>query len=162
MGRRGPKPAPSALRVLRGDRPDRINRREPQPITTGIEPPEWLAGDALDKWRDLVPRLMALGILGNTDIDALVRYCVTWVEWRRHQDICARGGDIMVMKDENGRVRYAQVAVSFTIMTKTDKILQSIAQEFGGTPSSRSTIVGSAVKPEADPLNAFLKKYGTA
>jgi P27 family predicted phage terminase small subunit len=160
MATRGRPKEPTRLRLLRGNPGKRpANPQEPQPITTGIEPPAWMTGDALEKWHDLVPRLLALGILGNTDIDALVRYCVTWVEWRRHQDICARGGDVMVMKDENGRVRYAQVAASFTIMTKCDKILQSIAQEFGGTPAARARLSTNEAK-QNDPLAAFLAKHG--
>ena len=159
---RGRRPMPAAVRIAKGTHLERLNRNEPKPAADSVVPPAWLEGDALDKWHELTPQLIALNIATNLDVDALARYCVTWVEWRKHLAVCQKGGDVLVLRSETGAVRFASVAPSATLVAKYGRELLRLAQEFGLTPSSRSTIVGSAVKPEADPLNAFLKKYGTA
>ncbi|MFD7319546.1 hypothetical protein ACFV9D_00420 [Streptomyces sp. NPDC059875] len=56
-GRRGPAPKPTALRVLHGDRKDRINTGEPQPDEGEITPPVWLSNGALEVWRILADEL---------------------------------------------------------------------------------------------------------
>jgi phage terminase small subunit len=73
--------------------------------------------------------------------------------------ICQKGGDVLVLRSETGAVRFASVAPSATLVGKYGRELLRLAQEFGLTPSSRSTIVGSAAKPEADPLGRFLQKW---
>ena len=42
MGKRGPKGKPTSLRVLDGDREDRINRNEPLPGQGDVVAPEWI------------------------------------------------------------------------------------------------------------------------
>jgi P27 family predicted phage terminase small subunit len=150
---------PAAIRIAKGTHLERLNRNEPKPPADSVVPPPWLEGDALDKWNEVAAQLLALGILTNIDVDALSRYCVTWQEWRKHLAICQKGGDVLVLRSESGAVRFASVAPSATLVGKYGRELLRLAQEFGLTPSSRSTIVGSAVRPEADPLQTFLAKH---
>jgi phage terminase small subunit len=60
MGKRGPAPAPTALKLVKGTHPSRVNRKEPKPAEREVKPPSWLEGVALEVWRyyapDLVPR----------------------------------------------------------------------------------------------------------
>ena len=65
MGRRGPKPTPTALKILRGNPGHRpINADEPQPKPAkSLRPPAWLDPKAARIWRELGPRLHALGLL---------------------------------------------------------------------------------------------------
>lgn len=55
MGKRGPAPKPTALRVLHGDRKDRINDAEPQPAEGEVTAPEELSDDARAIWDQLPP-----------------------------------------------------------------------------------------------------------
>ncbi len=75
MGRRGPPPKPTALRVLHGDRKDRINTSEPSPAAAEVRPPDWLGGEALGVWRRLAPDLERKGVLSAWDVEAFAVYC---------------------------------------------------------------------------------------
>jgi hypothetical protein len=46
MGKRGPVAKPTSLRILHGDRKDRINTSEPVPPTSEITSPDWLSDKA--------------------------------------------------------------------------------------------------------------------
>ena len=160
MGRRGVKPMPSALRIARGTHLERLNQHEPQPPADNVVPPSWLEGDALAKWHELAPQLTALRVMTNLDVDALARYCITFAEWRKHLSFCQKGGDVLVLKDDTGRVKFASVSPSATLVNKYATQLLRIGQEFGMTPSSRSQIVAGAGQPAADdPMAKFLAKY---
>jgi P27 family predicted phage terminase small subunit len=158
MGQRGRPKQPTALRILRGNPGKRpIPENEPQPAADAIEPPAWVTGPALDKWHEVVPKLVAMGLMTNADTDTIGHYCVTFVEWLKHLGLCQRGADIIVMKDEAGKVRYAQVSPSATLVHKMGAQLLKIAREFGMTPSSRTGIASNEAG-QNDPLAAFLSK----
>lgn len=70
MGKRGPAPKPTGLRVLHGDRADRINRDEPQPDEGDVQPPAWLGEAALEVWHTLADELTAKGVLTAWDVEA--------------------------------------------------------------------------------------------
>lgn len=75
MGKRGPAPAPTALRLVRGDRKSRINRNEPLPPETDPRPPSWLGRDALAVWKRLAPSLEKAGVLKAWDVDNFAAFC---------------------------------------------------------------------------------------
>lgn len=75
MGSRGPQGKPTNLRVLHGDREDRINRNEPQPDTTAVEPPEWLGDRACEVWAKYAPDLIAKKVLTAWDVEAFANFC---------------------------------------------------------------------------------------
>ena len=158
MARRGRKPKPTSLKILAGTRSDRINHSEPVVPADRFDPPSWLEGPALVKWHELAPQLVTAGVARNLDVDSLARYCWTWHQWQKHSRLCERGADVLVMKDEStGKVRYAQVAPSATLVVKYGAILARLESEFGMTPSSRSSIVTGQVP--ADPIDAWLQKW---
>lgn len=75
MGKRGPEPKPTALRVLHGDRKDRINDAEPVAPEVEVRPPEELSDEAREIWTRLAPSLIAVGVLTVWDIDAFQITC---------------------------------------------------------------------------------------
>ena len=76
MGKRGPKPKPSALRVFEGKpghhRP--IDPREPKP-TGKAHAPDWLDDAAREVWLSTAPTLEAIGLLSDLDVNAFANYC---------------------------------------------------------------------------------------
>ncbi len=81
---RGRKPVPTKLKLLRGNPGKRtLNDREPQIDPSTPEPPDWLEGEARDKWFEVCDKLGDLGILTHVDADVLTLYCRTWVRWVR-------------------------------------------------------------------------------
>jgi len=157
MAKPGRRPIPKNLRILRGVHLERVNDAEPEPPTTNLEPPAWIGnGEALAKWRELVPLLVSMRVFTDADRDAVARYCCLHERWVAALDVCRRGFEVMHHKDANGRVYNSQVSPYATIVSKMHAQLLRIAAEFGMTPSSRTTLKGSAAPEKADPLQAWL------
>jgi len=141
---RGPKPAPTALRLLRGDRPSRINHAEPIAPVGNTEPPSWLEGAALEKWRELVPLLQKMNLLTDADRDGVGRYCIAFERYVHALGICRKGLDVMHHKGPNGRIVSSQVSPFASLLRRYADAMDRAAAEFGLTPSARSRIVGTA------------------
>lgn len=156
MGKRGPKPLPTAIRLARGTyRPDRAAFNEP--IASGRpKAPAMLKGnpDALKEFRRLVKELSALGILGSVDANALARYSVLWVRWRQAEEMLKKTGDTLVIRDAEGRVKHVLPSPHVSIARSLSEQLGRLEGEFGMTPSSRSRI---EVQPPAPAANADTK-----
>lgn len=153
MGKRGPKPLPTAIRLARGTyRPDRSAFNEP--IATGKpKPPAVLKGnpDALKEFRRLVKELSTLGILGSVDANALARYAVLWVRWRQAEEMLKKTGDTLAIRDREGKVKTVVASPHVAIARSLSEQLGRLEGEFGMTPSSRSRI---EVQPPAPPAEA--------
>lgn len=61
MGRRGPKPAPTALKIAAGVRADRVNMDSPTGPPGDPEPPSWLAPDQRAAWDQAIPLVREMG-----------------------------------------------------------------------------------------------------
>ena len=138
MGRRGPRPKPTALKILAGNPGKRpLNHREPKPRTGILRCPTWLDKEARACWKRLIPELKLMGVLGRIDVDALINYCDTWSRWKRAILFLQKSGDVYSVKDDDGKVKYVaqwpQVAVARNLLTA----LNRYQQEFGMTPASR-------------------------
>lgn len=158
MAKPGRPKQPTQLRILRGNpSKEKIPTDEPQPAADRIAPPAFCTGAAADKFNELAPQLHAIGVLTNVDLDALGRYCVIHVEWVKHIGICQRGGDILIGRDDSGRVKYTQVGPSATLVRQHGQTLLRLAQEFGLTPSSR-TALSTTEAGTGDPLSTWLQK----
>ena len=127
--KRGPKPKPTAIKLLENCRADRVNGDEPSFRPGSDAPPDWLDGLALEHWRELTPILSEGRILSAADRSNLVLLCELYKQWRDDPT------DLKVID------RYIRLSL-----------------EFGMTPSSRSRIKVSPEKPadEAARLDAFL------
>lgn len=123
--KRGPKPRPTALKILEGAQPCRINGDEPTFRPGSDSPPDWLDGLAREHWEELVPVLAEGRILSAADRSNLVLLCQLYRGWRE---------DPTDLKVINQYVR--------------------LSLEFGMTPSSRSRLKAAPEKPK-DEVQAF-------
>lgn len=141
MGRRGPPPKPTKLRVLQGNPSHRpLNRDEPKPASGLPRCPDWLPETAKAEWRRVARLLRALGVLTRVDADALTVYCQTYARWRAAEEFLAKHGEVYPLRDENGRVRYMQQFPQVSIARHLAQLVRAYQQEFGMTPSSRSRV----------------------
>lgn len=159
MGRRGPRPQPSALRVLRGSRRSSDVSCEPAPPEGDIRPPLWLAGPALQKWNELLPLLQGVRVMTQADVGALARYCDSFAWWRRCRDTIEAQGDTITIRDANGAEKYHQQRPEVGIVNKLAQQLHRLEVEFGLTPSARRTIHVSPQQPR-DELEEFFLAHG--
>ena len=135
MSRPGPPPTPTALRVLKGDRPYRINKHEPRPRKATPQPPAWLTPAALVLWQAALLELDAMGIMTPADSTALGLYAQALAEYVDAKAIVARAGLIVKGRDGN-------LVANPACRIERDRwnMVHRMGAEFGFTPSARVTI----------------------
>jgi len=140
MGKRGPRPTPTAILKLRGSRRAGGRKGEPRPERRRPACPRWLDQAAKACWKQIVPQLEAMGVLTRIDANAVVRYCVLWSRWLQAEQFIAKHGAVYPLKDNSGRIRCLQQFPQVAIAHRLSIALSKIEAEFGMTPSSRSRI----------------------
>lgn len=141
MGRRGPPPTPTSLRLLAGNPGKRpINTREPKPRNDVPRCPAWLGKEAKKVWRRMVPQLRDMRVLTAVDGEALATFCQTYVRWRQAEEFIEKHGVAYPLRDDKGNVRCMQQFPQVSIARNLLLILRSFFQEFGMTPASRTRI----------------------
>ena len=153
MGKRGPQPQPTALKLLHGYRADRVNDAEPLPSAEPVQCPDWLEPDAQEVWQRLAPDLLAQGVLTHWDVDCLAVFAQAVVHYRRAVTIVNQSGQLLqqtrgdrpsVMRNPAAQLARDQAA-----------IIRAFAQEFGLTPAARSQLV-SPVRQQASSSERLL------
>ncbi|WP_394621288.1 phage terminase small subunit P27 family [Lentzea sp. JNUCC 0626] len=135
MGKRGPSPKPTALRLLHGDRADRINTDEPTPRTGLPHCPDDASDEVRQVWDYTVAELQVMGLAFPADRDSLRCYCEAVVAHRRSSAVLAKSA-ILVKGIHGGMVRNP----ALQIQRDAAMTIRAFAGEFGLTPSARSTI----------------------
>lgn len=144
MGRRGPQPKPTALRVLHGDRKDRINTDEPQPREGLPTCPREVDPAVRKVWDYTIAELAQMKVVTPADRDPLLAYCEAVVLHRRASAMLADAG-FSERALNGGSAKHPAVS----IQRDAAATMRAYAQEFGLTPSSRSGIrTGGAAKAD--------------
>jgi len=145
VGRRGPAPQPTNIRLLHGNPSKRtFNKREPQPRRERPSCPRWLKGEARKEWQRVIPELDRLRLLTVVDRAALATYCQAWSRYVEAEAMLSKIGSILKAKDSD----YFQISPYATISKQNALLVKAFCQEFGLTPASRTRI--SVPKPPDD------------
>lgn len=158
MGRRGPKPQPTAIKIARGNPGKRrINRREPKPEAVAPSCPSWLDREGKRVWNELLPQLQRMGVLSRIDRNALARYCAIWSRWRRAEKTIEREGATYTIYAEDGvTVRTICPRPEVAIANKAATELRQLEAVFGMNPSARSSL--KVEQAPVDEFAAFLRE----
>ena len=125
MGKRGPKPTPTAVLSLRGSWLAKKRGDDVTPARLEATPPApaRLPEDAARIWNATAPEMAATGVLTALDLGAFERKCRTEALWRRQarqveesDEICAR---------------------AVRTLAKLDEALSRMEKNFGLTPADR-------------------------
>jgi P27 family predicted phage terminase small subunit len=127
---------PTALKILHGDRPDRINDRAPVPPTTDVVRPEWLSPAAVAVWDRLAPDLVRTRVLTAWDVDAFARFC--WAAATSVALMAEIDRDGPLVPGARGRELVRHRALS--VLRQLDAELLAIGGRFGLTPADRDRI----------------------
>lgn len=152
MGKRGPQPQPTALKLERGTPGHRpLNNAEPDlPAPKGVAPPKGMKGRARTEWIRLAADLVSRGVLTVGDMHAFEEYC-TLV------------GEVDHYEKEMVHNRTAAHTLGYAnYLLKLRTQLRQQAAHLGLTPSSRSGV--KAVKVVATKSAAATKRerfFGT-
>lgn len=158
MGRRGPRPQPTSLKILRGNPGCRlINASEPKPPADGIAMPPHLGEVAAARWRELLPMLQAVRVMTRADVEALARYCDTYEWWLAVRAKLKAEGDTYPILNDGGQVKYIAQRPEVSIAHKLAQQLRQLEADFGLSPAAR---VSLKVEPDAQQestIEKFLK-----
>lgn len=155
MSRRGAKPVPTALKVLRGTlRAGRRNDGEAAPGRAVPSCPPELGATAKREWKRISRELAGMGLLGRIDRAALALYCDAWGRWVEAIDALRQYG--VVMKSPNG---YPMQSPYLAIANKAAEQVRLLLGEFGMSPSSR-TRVRAEPAPQQDDDSEFERLFG--
>lgn len=162
MGKRGPPPKPTRLRVIQGNPGRRpLPKKEAQPELGIPERPSHLDAIASAEWERVADELHQVGLLAKIDSSMLAAYCQAYARWRTAEESIARMArndphtQGLIIKTGNGNaVQNPLVGVA----NRALQIMMRAAGEFGMTPSARARIAAakSEIKDD-DPAEAFFK-----
>ena len=155
MGRRGPKPIPTQLKILRGNPGKQVlNADEPQPPTDGIVMPPHLGPVASARWAELLPMLQATRVMTRADVEALARYCDTYEWWLAVRAKLKAEGDTYPILNDGGEIKYIAQRPEVAIAHKLAQQLRQLEADFGLSPAAR---VSLKVEPDAKPQSTLEK-----
>jgi phage terminase small subunit len=147
MGRRGPKPQPTALKIARGNPHGHALPEEPQfdpPSVTA--PPADLTGFARDEWVAQIDTLKARGVITENDLGQFRMYCVLA---GKERDLANHLSSLK--RWTSNRMKLERIYLQLAARSAAQ------AAHFGITPSSRSGVV--AVKSTANVADAKRSRF---
>ena len=151
MGRRGRKPAPTALKILKGVHACRRNDNEPAVPAGKPARPAKLTRRQAKHWRELVALLEAMQVLTRADGPALALYIQAYELAATARDDWQERG-ITVINPSGAHVQNPSVRTEHAATAHMIRLLC----EFGLTPSARSQL--TAARPAGDELEQFLER----
>lgn len=163
---KGRKPLPTEIKRTRGTlRKHRTTDGEMELPTVNSDlpaPPEWLTDNGKAEWITVTSDLNKAGILAYADLSLVAMYCneiSTYIECQ--EQMAKMSTRVMVIKDDAGKVKYAQQLPYQKIANDCVEKALKLAAEFGLTPSAR-TRIGTLTKDKkgdkkgwADLINQF-------
>lgn len=135
---KGRKPAPTMLKLLRGNPGRRpLNTDEPVPPALDVEPTPWELKDqhARAEWKRIAPGLIACGQVTMADRTLLVAYCLKYGQWLRLEEEALRHP--LIVKGAAGNP-ISNPAVR--LANQTLDLLIRAAAELGITPTARTRV----------------------
>ncbi len=161
MGKRGPAPTPTNLRVLRGNPGQRaLPQNEPKPRPVAPARPTWLDPEAKREWKRIAPELERLGLLTALDGAALTAYCETWatfVRARRELRAYVRANKTIMLEYVNqAGAANLMPHPAIKVAREAAAQLKVFAAQFGLTPAARTGIEVPGPDEGAD-LDALLR-----
>jgi P27 family predicted phage terminase small subunit len=130
----GRPPKPTHLKILEGEREDRINRNEPQPSEGVIEPTAPLSPAAQKVWDRLVPDLVAKKVLTPWDLDQFVVFCNSVGIYHECHELM--GSNYLDTGAAGGVIK----SPYWQIMRDCQATMTQIGSRYGLTPSDRARL----------------------
>jgi len=141
VGRRGPSPLPTKVKLLRGEtRPSRLNFHEPMPSADIPKMPAYMADEAKVVWRRVLRDMRHTGVIRAADTDVLRAYCESVARYQYAGQLLAQSGPLV--RGQRGEL--VKNPLHQVVRDNADGLRQ-FARELGLSPSAR---VGLRIDPE--------------
>lgn len=134
MGKRGPKPKPTSLRVIEGN-PGRLPINGAEPIPSGVpDCPDYMSDDAKTKWRDIMESVPP-GMITSADSPLLEAYCEAWATHKKATELMkSTPGDLFGDNITAG----GKASIYLKIRSDAARTMASLATRLGLSPADRS------------------------
>jgi P27 family predicted phage terminase small subunit len=134
---------PTNLKVLHGDRPDRINRQEPLPEPKVVMPGDLSTG-AKKVWKRLAPDLQKKGVLTSWDIDEFASFCDAVARHAEARKQLDKEGEVVESPvfNRNGEMTGYRKELSkwWQVWKGANEAMLRYGARFGMSPSDRSQL----------------------
>lgn len=163
LGKRGPQPKPTVLKVLEGNPGKRkLNQSEPTPpkAMSVPRPPKRLLPAARAEWKRLAPMLVTLGVVTEADWPAFTELCQCYAYYLAVDERITQEGSAGAYKTQTTDSGYEMKHPLLSIRQQHLDAWRRALADFGLTPASRSHIIGieSANRREpSDPMERVLR-----
>ena len=156
MGRRGPAPEPTDLRILRGNRGRRrIIGQEPAPLQKlPKEAPDFLDENAKAEYSRILPDLEAAGLGTRLDLAAVATYCCAFARYTQAEKALAEAGSVLTTPTG---IKYPHPLLK--VLRLAAQQMRPLLADLGLMPAARSRIRVTPPAPTSD-LQKFLAKHG--
>ena len=155
MGKRGPVPKPTALRVVEGN-PSHHKKRapgrtEPTAEPVRLVPPKGLGRDAKARFSQLSEKLFKLGITLSVDRDVLIAYCDAYARGKVMKLHCETFG--YTYTTDSGMRR---IVPEYIILERERAVCFRLGGELGIGPAARTRLTVNKEGEEDDFEARFL------
>jgi P27 family predicted phage terminase small subunit len=150
-GRGGRKPHPTALKLIDGTQPCRINFNEPKAPVGAPEMPGYFDDFERHGWTTFIRDVERLGLLSTVDSHAAALYAVAYARGRRARDAIQAEG-LLINGSHGGKVSNPCVG----ILERAERVMISLLSLYGLSPSDRSRL--KATESVEDEFDKFLRE----
>lgn len=134
MGKRGPTPAPTHLKVLKGEKEYRINRDEPVPADSDeIVVPE-MSEEARAVWDQLAPDLIDKRVLTPWDTHTFAVFCEAVAAYHENRKLMGK------KYTDRGAAGGVIKSPHWQIMRDAAETMAKYSARFGLTPGDRAAL----------------------
>jgi len=170
MGQRGPKPKPTELKVLEGNRGHRpmVNDGQLRPLVEIPDPPKHLGKEARKEWKRITVELVRYNIVSRLDQQMLGMLCQA-VERVALFEMALQRRMLRILADNKAQPEreqdpaqayisrtpqgYEMQCVEYQLLNKEREMLMKLLGEFGLSPAMRARVVLG--QPGAKQLTLF-------
>ena len=154
MGKRGPAPMPTPLKLLRGEtRSSRLNRDAPKPRGDKPVMPSDMTDAAKRVWRRQMAGMGELGVLTSVDRDSLRAYCEAVSRYETAASLLEQSGPLVRGARQGELVKNPL----HQVVRDNAMLIRLFARDLGFVPSAREGLHGRG-SDDVDPLEAWMRQ----
>lgn len=152
MGRRGPAPTPTKLKLLRGNPGRRPIGQDPEPRVGPPVQPAGMSEPSRAVWDRLIGDYGHTGVLTGVDADAMRIYCEAVVRYEQAAQLLEGSGPLVKGARANELVKNPL----HQVVRDNADLVRAFARELGFTPSARSALSEIKDPSKGDPLDNWI------
>ena len=142
------RPQPTSLKIAKGERKDRINFDEPDPIPHSSKPPSHLDDVGVKAWEDLKSILSEMRVLSEQDRYLLELYAQLYSDYRRHIIYAKNFWVVKARQQKSGDFVFEKCPINSDLHRFRDQMIK-ILIECGLTPAARQSVKVEPIPTEA-------------